>query len=557
MVRNNNPIWCLLSKTFEQPKAFELAEVLSITASANTNWKKTRISYSQSGNLTDPTKHYSEIALELFRELAYIPVRDRDYIVNHHKIAHPYKFHWRFWEKKPRELQPCHCQSQVLQVTSTPTVDHSKYIISRDIYQATFDMLWLKSGSDSSRSEDSVRRGVGKGLCSWPFAVWALAQRQPFWTPNPTVECHFFMDETLDNPAIAALVEYKWNTIGLQYWLLCLLVQCVYYVLVLVGVVLQINGYDNMAILKNIFFVIFAMSTYIRTPCGRAARVRVPNGWKSPAIISIRPQYAELALQLLRPLHLLTLHCPSYTEGFSLGFFRVFSMTYFMMGGRYDPVSNGFSNNDVGFHVMMMVFFFFTVILMLNVLIALINQAVEEGDRTWELDWLNSRMRFIEGAENFTLSLPGFRMVYDCFPETIYFTAAPLQVHEYKEKTQRILDGKFKSVDPTNAAEFTAQQPISGNMDGAGSGGRILDRQQQSRQEQEGESPGKGAEDGVVLALLKQFQEDQKLAMEDQRLAREEQQRVYEELRIAHEEQRQAAADLRKELALLKERVGQ
>lgn len=32
-------------------------------------------------------------------------------------------------------------------------------------------------------------------------------------------------------------------------------------------------------------------------------------------------------------------------------------------------VSNGFSNNDVGFHFMMAVFFLFTVIIMLNVLI--------------------------------------------------------------------------------------------------------------------------------------------------------------------------------------------
>ncbi|KAK5815659.1 hypothetical protein F5H01DRAFT_342667 [Linnemannia elongata] len=246
--------------------------------------------------------------------------------------------------------------------------------------------------------------------------------------------------------------------------------------------------------------------------------------------------------------------CPSYTNGFSLGFFRVISMTYFMMGGMYDPVSNGFSNNDVGFHIMMMVFFFFTVILMLNVLIALINHAIDDGDRTWELDWLHNRMRYIESAENLTYDIPGFRAAHDCFPETIYYTATPLQVREYKKKTQRILDDKVTSADLTNAAEFKVQQPIGGNIGGTGSGGGIQDWQQQQsqqqQQQQESESGGTGAGDAAVLALLKQFQEDQ-------RLAREEQQKVFEELRLAHEEQRQAAADLRKELALLKERVGQ
>ncbi|KAG0274616.1 hypothetical protein BGZ95_009620 [Linnemannia exigua] len=30
-------------------------------------------------------------------------------------------------------------------------------------------------------------------------------------------------------------------------------------------------------------------------------------------------------------------------------------MTYFIMGGMYDPVSNGFKQDDVGFHMMMIV----------------------------------------------------------------------------------------------------------------------------------------------------------------------------------------------------------
>ncbi|KAF9083245.1 hypothetical protein BGX29_003272 [Mortierella sp. GBA35] len=81
-------------------------------------------------------------------------------------------------------------------------------------------------------------------------------------------------------------------------------------------------------------------------------------------------------------------------------------MTYFMMGGRYDPVSNGFSSNSFAFHMMMIFFFFFTVILMLNVLIALINNAINDGDQAWQLDWLQNRMRYIESAENMTYDIP-------------------------------------------------------------------------------------------------------------------------------------------------------
>ncbi|KAG0282581.1 hypothetical protein BGZ96_000325 [Linnemannia gamsii] len=620
MARSNNPILCLLSKTVEHPKAFELAEVFIDYCIRQTKLEKDPhflLPIRQCmKELTDPKKPYSEVTLELFRELAYIPVRDRDYIVDHHAIAHPYKFHWRFWKYNPRGLHQY--QDQVLQVTSTPTVDLPKYIFSRDIYLATFDMLWLKTGADPSHSEDPDMCHEGSGLHSLPFALRALFRRRSWWTPNPTVECHPFEIETLDNPAIAALVEYKWNTIGLQYWLLRFLAQCVYYVLVLIGVVLQINNYDNMATLKGIFISIITMSTiflwlelfqliedkkryftsiynmvdllaFVFPMAGSILQLvrSDPNTQNSlfsfsvlfiflhflfelrvtrsvckfvsiiiHAIASIRVFFFVFAGGILAfsvaIMHLLhtctTPECPSFTEGFSLGFFRVISMTYFMMGGMYDSVNNGFTNDDVGFHLMMMIFFFFTVILMLNVLIALINHAIDDGDRTWELDWLYNRMRYIESAENLTYDVPGFRAAHSFFPETIYYTATPLQVREFKKKTQRIMEEKVTSADLSHALEFQVQQPVSGNIGGTGSGGGIQDWGQQQQQQQEESSNGNAGDSAAVLALLKQFQEDQKQAREEQR-------RVYEEMRVAHEEQRQTANELRKELALLKERM--
>ncbi|KAK3822240.1 MAG: hypothetical protein JOS17DRAFT_754184, partial [Linnemannia elongata] len=622
MVRSNNPIWCLLSKTFEHPKAFELADVFIDYCIRQTKLEKDPhflLPIRQCmKELTDPKKPYSEVTLELFRELAYIPVRDRNYIVAHHRIAHPPKFHWRFWSDKPRGLHQY--RDQVLQVTSTATVDLPKYIFSRDIYLATFDMLWLKSGSDPSHSENPEKSSKGRGVYSWMFALRAMVRRRSWWTPNRTVVCHRFEIETLDNPAVAALVEYKWNTIGLQYWVVRFLAQCVYYVLVLVGVVFQINSYDNMETLNGIFISIISMSAFFMWlelfqlieekkryfqsiynlvdllafvfPMAGSILQLVQSDPKAQnslfsfsvlviflhflfelrvtrsvckfvsiithAIASIRVFFFVFAggifafsVAIMHLLHTCTNseNCPSFTEGFSLGLFRV--------GGIYDSVSNGFSNDDVGFHIMMMVFFFFTVILMLNVLIALINHAIDDGDRTWELDWLQNRMRYIESAESLTYDIPGFRAAHDYFPETIYYTATPLQVREYKKKTRRIMDDKVTSADLINAAEFKVQQPISGNIGGTGSGGGIQDRQQSQQQQQpsqkqqgqsqqqqqEEESFEMGTGDAAVLALLKQFQEDQRQAREEQRLARE--------------EQRQEAADLRRELALLKARMGE
>ncbi|KAF9354230.1 hypothetical protein BGX34_011147, partial [Mortierella sp. NVP85] len=115
-------------------------------------------------------------------------------------------------------------------------------------------------------------------------------------------------------------------------------------------------------------------------------------------------------------------------------FLRAVSSVYFFMGGRWDPVSENFDSDNVGFHVMMFLFFFTSVVLMLNVLIALINVAFNKGDDGWRLAWIESRLRYIEAAENMSYHIPGFRQTYDFFPNEIYFSVTPTEVQEINWK---------------------------------------------------------------------------------------------------------------------------
>ncbi|CAO3570465.1 unnamed protein product [Mortierella alpina] len=74
------------------------------------------------------------------------------------------------------------------------------------------------------------------------------------------VTCYDFSLETLDNPAITALVSYKWNTIGRPYWAFRFLSHCVFYALVFVAALLQVY-YENVGRkqLEGIFFAIIVM----------------------------------------------------------------------------------------------------------------------------------------------------------------------------------------------------------------------------------------------------------------------------------------------------------
>ncbi|KAF9115493.1 hypothetical protein BGX27_007622 [Mortierella sp. AM989] len=127
--------------------------------------------------------------------------------------------------------------------------------------------------------------------------------------------------------------------------------------------------------------------------------------------------------------------CPNDPNStFTKHFFGALSSTYFFMGGRYDSISSKFTTKDWAFHIMMIIYFFFTIILMLNVLIALINVTFTKGDDGWRLAWVESRLKYIESAENMSYFIPGYRQTHSWFPKEIYFSATKQEVNAYKEK---------------------------------------------------------------------------------------------------------------------------
>ncbi|KAF9275747.1 hypothetical protein BGZ68_010534 [Mortierella alpina] len=344
------------------------------------------------------------------------------------------------------------------------------------------------------------------------------------------VTCHDFSLEFLDNPAIAALVAYKWNTIGFAYWAFRFFFQCVFYVLVFVAALLQVY-HENVgrAQLGAVFVAIIVVGAvflwlelwqatknfkrYRRDPYNyldivayslpmaasfimlmilcdteRQANTRILSYsvlavfmhmlfelriYKSVCkyVTIIRQSVLEIRVFFLifagglvaftvAFLHVLRACpvpgvCEDPETDFSKNFIGALSATYFFMGGRFDPIEKELETQDWAFHAMMAIYFFFTVIVMLNVLIALINKAFTKGDDDWRLDWIESRMHYIELAENLSYHIPGFRQTHDWFPKTIYFCAAALEVENYRDgelknqlqNLQKHVDQQFKKLE--------------------------------------------------------------------------------------------------------------
>ncbi|KAF9574330.1 hypothetical protein EC968_006837 [Mortierella alpina] len=292
---------------------------------------------------------------------------------------------------------------------------------------------------------------------TWWKTVYHMFRLKCHLKTHTYVECHDFSLEFLDNPAIAALVSYKWNTIGYAYFAFRFFFQCVFYTLVFVAALLQVYHENVKRVqLGGVFVAIIVVgAVFLWLELLQALK----NFKRYRRDLYNLLDIVAYSLPMVASVIMLVILCDNdiaaNTRILSYSVLAVFMHMLFELriyksvckyitiirqsvieirGGRFDPIEEQLESDDWGFHFMMMINFFFTVIVMLNVLIALINKAFTKGDDDWRLDWIESRLHYIELAENLSYHIPGFRQTHNWFPKEIYFSVPAKEVAEYREE---------------------------------------------------------------------------------------------------------------------------
>ncbi|KAI7826934.1 hypothetical protein BC939DRAFT_446252, partial [Gamsiella multidivaricata] len=256
-----NPIAILVEKAKTEPRAMGLVKVFVDYCIRQARLEKSPhfiLPVLQClHSLVDEKQLHSELALTTLRSLAYAPVKDRPFIIGRHSIAHPPELRLKFWKSNTRPLYKC--DDPVLQLVHTPNVHNPQNDnFTRSLFIADFRMIWhVKDRSLRLFSEISPIQPAK--WTSWPRILFYMIVHKCNLKSNTVVKCHDFALEPLDNPDLAALIEYKWNTIGFKYWPLRFLCQCCYYALVLVAVFIQVYG-PNRRPLVGVFVAITAGS---------------------------------------------------------------------------------------------------------------------------------------------------------------------------------------------------------------------------------------------------------------------------------------------------------
>ncbi|KAG0073517.1 hypothetical protein BGZ90_011520 [Linnemannia elongata] len=133
------------------------------------------------------------------RSFAYFPAREYHFAIDHHVIA-----------SKPYELNVSKMlherKDPVLQLTDTSSGSWVNERLTPHLYVASIDMIW------SVEEIPVPKRWYWKRIQDL-FLFVTLTSRKRY-------VCHPFELEDLDNPALIALVRYKWMTFGFTYWFL-------------------------------------------------------------------------------------------------------------------------------------------------------------------------------------------------------------------------------------------------------------------------------------------------------------------------------------------------
>ncbi|KAG0262666.1 hypothetical protein BGZ95_003972 [Linnemannia exigua] len=232
-------------------------------------------------------EYYSEDALEYIGRIAYIPTNHPTYIWKNHVLCQKIIPFWiPVWDFIRHALVPTlgfrrdprEASSNAIMQFKLKTDDDgdNEENLDKPVFMATFYALWSyrnrgryprkriqegdahgKGGSGNGKESASEGRvggrqlshhmstiAFGEGLTQdkmvWRKALFQLARSKFLLHPSPVIECHDFSLEFLDNPAIAALVTFKWETIGFKYWFLQFFFQFIYYALVVTAALYQV-----------------------------------------------------------------------------------------------------------------------------------------------------------------------------------------------------------------------------------------------------------------------------------------------------------------------------
>ncbi|KAF9406265.1 hypothetical protein BGZ94_003177, partial [Podila epigama] len=249
-----NPLSILLKKTQSQPLVMDIAiRIMEWCQKHAEREQRLEYLYYILECMPELVKHHRTEALRITRWFAYFHVADRKYTIQHHAVAMPPSIS-RLWRSKGPDIFDC--RHPLLQFHYNPNIPEPKNdYFTEDVFVAPFTLLWsAENPHGQRRSQDRQEHKPGPLMRIVHFAMYQL---NPFG--GTFVHSHNYKLEMLNNPAIEALIQYKWNTFAYTLWFARFCSQFCFYLLVIIAAVMQVYS-DDPDSLRVVFIAIIAFS---------------------------------------------------------------------------------------------------------------------------------------------------------------------------------------------------------------------------------------------------------------------------------------------------------
>jgi hypothetical protein len=211
--KENNPLAILMDKAKTRSSALSAASIIMDYCVIHANTSRNLAFLAPLfGALSQVMKLFPDEALERLSQATFIPVMNRPYVLNNHIIAYPPSFRFNFWE--PCKTPLFEMKKPIIQLYVSPDKPHPDIDNFRPpLFMVSFDQLWHYRDLEKPTGTDldvQSEASISSKMTNWYLTLYHMIRIKTRLRSHKYVECYEFSLDFYDNPAVAALVAYKW-----------------------------------------------------------------------------------------------------------------------------------------------------------------------------------------------------------------------------------------------------------------------------------------------------------------------------------------------------------
>ncbi|KAF9951463.1 hypothetical protein BGZ72_007027 [Mortierella alpina] len=475
--------------------------------------------------LNELSDRYPDILANMFRRASYVPAHNYRYVASHAIIANPQysecvKAKLKFWNvlssrsfKKSNNINDY--MKPVFSLRSQLPFRAASLLHILNIETSMRDKREERFPIEvdaADEEKNTLQAPYSHKIYVAPFPKLSMyGPYRPWFKERQSAKSAFTNiagQDFFDSPAMVATLDFKWHKFGFKYWLSRFSTVLTFFVLVSLITAMQIHtaspdrdnpGPPSSDAIARRYLRSWRPVFEVTIAIGFALILyEVMQFFDSPRkYISVPYNYMDLAAYVMPVVGcFMFLEMGNAREGIdpakdggpnqiwvmSFGILALYMNILFELrvvkqlgivvniilnitrriAGQYDVLEVSFKEPDVGFHLMMVIFFFFTAILLLNILIALMNDAFTESRDQGQLAWLKQWSEVIAEVEIFLMT-QGTRQNRNYFPDYIYYGASEQEAEKYESKyyianrSNLSIEGRFL-IDTVSTEQIAAQK---------------------------------------------------------------------------------------------------